>query len=396
MTPTLRNARRLAGRARRSPRLRIVVRRVLTERSLALAGAVVVTAGARRSTASRAFGVALLANWVVTWLRARRRGRAQTAEHVARMRRLRPEVLQTFYIKCIGSMEQEVEDFPEYDRHKHLDRYRLLGELAARHAPSGGVVVDVGCASGLVLDTVHERRGTVGVGFDLSPNGVRLRAGRPDPPVLAQAVVEHTPLRDGVADVVVFSEVIEHLVDAYAGLREVSRITRPGGILILTTNNNSEMPLVTPWRDPLSWAERLVGRRRPRALAFRNLTWHLPMNEDVDPLPREAPTYVPHLWFCFRELRDLAADAGYELLDASSFEFPPPQSKTAMWMRRLTERDARRGHAVSDAFERAVAATPGLRMMGTHHCLVFRKVAEARPRPAVPWWPALLVEPPAA
>jgi SAM-dependent methyltransferase len=309
------------------------------------------------------------------------------------MRRLRPDVLQTFYIKCIGSMEQEIEVFPEYDRHKHLDRYRLLAELAAEHVPEGGVLVDVGCASGLVLDAVRARKHTVNVGFDLSPNGVRDRAHRPDPPVLAQAVVEDIPLRDGAADVVVFSEVIEHLVDAYAGMREVSRITRPGGVLVLTTNNNSEMPLVAPWRDPLSWAERLAGRRRPRLLAFRNITWHLPMNEEVDPLPREAPTYVPHFWFTFRELRDLAADAGFELLSASSFEFPPPQSKTAMWMRRMAERHPRRGHLVSDTVEALVARTPGLRMMGTHHCLVFRKVGEARPQPSVPWWPAMLVEP---
>jgi SAM-dependent methyltransferase len=392
--PALRRARRLAGRVRRSPRLRAALRRMNTERGLLLAGGTAVAARSGRSTAARGLAAATLANWALAWREERRRGHAETEEHVARMRRLRPEVLQHFYVTCIGSMERELEEFPAYDRHKHMQRYRLLADLAAQHVPQGGVVVDVGCATGMVLDAVHARRGTTGIGFDLSPNGVRDRAQRAGAPVLAQAVVEQVPLRDEIADVVVFSEVIEHLIDAYIGLREVNRITRPGGVLVLTTNNNSEFPLVAPWRDPLTWVERLVGRHRPEALAFRNITWHLPINDDADPLPRNAPTYAPHFWFCFAELRDLAADAGFELLHTSSFEFPPPQSKTAMWMRTLTARHPRRGDAVSDVVERLVALTPGLRMMGTHHCLVFRKVAPARPQPRVPWWPAALVEAP--
>jgi SAM-dependent methyltransferase len=364
-------------------------------RHLPLAATVAGVASTRRGPRR---GLLLLtlggAGFVRTWRRSRALGRAATDEHLARMRRLRRDVLQRFYIECIGSMEAELEEYPEYDRRKHELRYRVVSDLASAHAPTGGVVVDVGCASGLVLDAVHRARHTRGVGFDLAPYGVRQRAHRPDPPVLAQAVVEHIPLRDGIADVVVFSEVIEHLLDAYAGLREVSRITRDGGVMILTTNNGSEMPVISPLRDPLSWVERLGGRWRPRWLAFRNLTWHDPIDRRVDPLPPEAPTYVPHLHFCFAELRDLAADAGFQLISSGSFEFPAPQSPFADRLRRLTSRAPRLGNGVADVLERTASMTPGLSLMGTHHLLVFRRVAAPRPRPRIPWWPAHLPDGP--
>src|SRR5205807_5752322 len=131
------------------------------------------------------------AGFVRTWRCSRTLGRAATQEHIARMRRLRRDVMQRFYTQCIGSMEAELEEYPEYDRRKHELRYRLVADLAIAHVPPGGTVVDVGCASGLVLDAVHQARGTRGAGFDLAPYGVKQRAARPDPPVLAQAVAEH-------------------------------------------------------------------------------------------------------------------------------------------------------------------------------------------------------------
>jgi len=357
--------------------------------TLAAAGAVAAQRGRGRLAAGLLAGAAV--GFAAQYRRGRARGLADTAEHVRRMRRLRPDVLRHFYVTCIGSMEAELEEYPAYDRRKHDLRYRRVIRAALRHTPPGGTVVDVGCASAMVLDSLHAARGTRGVGFDLAPYGLHQRGHRPDPPVLAQAIVEEIPLGDGVADVVVFSEVIEHLIDAYVGLREVSRVMRPGGVMVLTTNNGSEMPVVSPLVDPGMWVERLLGRWRPRLLGFRNITWHAPINAEADPLPADAPTYAPHFHFAFAELRDLAADAGFELLAEGSFEFPAPQSPLAERLRRLSERRPWLGNLLSDGLELAVAATPGLNLMGTHHELVFRKVGEPLAEPRVPWWPAALV-----
>jgi len=45
------------------------------------------------------------------------------------------------------------------------------------------------------------------------------------------------PVADGAADVVVMSELIEHLVDPDGAVAEVRRVLRPGGSLLLSTPN---------------------------------------------------------------------------------------------------------------------------------------------------------------
>ncbi|MFN2464911.1 MAG: class I SAM-dependent methyltransferase [Candidatus Dormibacteria bacterium] len=316
-------------------------------------------------------------NFIATYLRGRQRGAAEMEVHRARMGRLRPEVLEHFYVHVVGSMEAELEHFPTYDRRKHEQRYYLVVKAVIRHLPAGGVLADVGSASGLVLDRVSARVPCRTVGFDLSIYGLRARRARPGTPVLAQAVVEHIPMRDASADVVVFSEVIEHLVDAAAGMAEVARITRPGGVVVLTTNNAGEMPTRSPGHDPLQWCERLLGRWFPALMAFRNLTWDEPINDPADPLSREAPTYAPHRHFTYAELRDLAHQCGLEVELSRSFEFPAPQSTAAVWLRTLTDRHPALGDALAGGFEWAAGRVPGLRLMGTHHLLVLRR-ADAR------------------
>jgi hypothetical protein len=135
-----------------------------------------------------------------------------------------------------------------------------------------------------------------------------------------------------------------------------------------------------------------LGRWWPEVLAFRNITWHEPMNREADPLPDDAPTYVPHFHFSFRELRDLACDAGMEVMSSKSFEFPAPQSSFADHLRRLTHRHTAMGNLVSDTLERLVSAIPGLSLMGTHHLIVLRKTRPPRAQPRVPWWPGLLID----
>lgn len=49
------------------------------------------------------------------------------------------------------------------------------------------------------------------------------------------------PFADSVADVVVSLEVIEHLENGYAFLREMSRLVRPGGYAVLSTPNESNL-----------------------------------------------------------------------------------------------------------------------------------------------------------
>lgn len=92
---------------------------------------------------------------------------------------------------------------------------RLVATLAA------GTVVDVGCGSS------PYRRSLVGcryIGLDMD--------ARVGPEAIADA--HQLPLRDAVADVVLMSELLEHLACPQLALAEAARALRPGGILIVT------------------------------------------------------------------------------------------------------------------------------------------------------------------
>ncbi|MBZ5700735.1 MAG: class I SAM-dependent methyltransferase [Acidobacteriia bacterium] len=64
-------------------------------------------------------------------------------------------------------------------------------------------------------------------------------AGSASAPSLVQGDAQNLPFADAFFDVIVSCETIEHVPDPWAALREMYRITRPGGRLFLTTPNYS-------------------------------------------------------------------------------------------------------------------------------------------------------------
>ncbi|MEU0395292.1 class I SAM-dependent methyltransferase [Streptomyces sp. NPDC006208] len=109
---------------------------------------------------------------------------------------------------------------------------------AALGASPGQLVVDVGCGDGSAAATAAPLlAGHRIVGVDWSQDA--LRRARPRLGHVVRGELEHggLPLADGCADAVLFSEVIEHLVDPDRALDELRRILRPGGHLMLSTPN---------------------------------------------------------------------------------------------------------------------------------------------------------------
>ena len=70
-----------------------------------------------------------------------------------------------------------------------------------------------------------------------------------------QADLTKIPLADNQFEKAVFTEVIEHIADDVAALREIHRVMAPGGVLALTTPNH-RYPFL--W-DPLNWLLEATG-----------------------------------------------------------------------------------------------------------------------------------------
>lgn len=119
----------------------------------------------------------------------------------------------------------------------------LRRELGGSDAISRARILDVGCGTGYTQHRLPPPLdGGLRVAVDRSPIALRL-ARRQDPgasraevrePVLVQADATRLPLADGCLDVALALDVLEHLDDDVAGARELGRVVRPGGRVIVT------------------------------------------------------------------------------------------------------------------------------------------------------------------
>ena len=113
---------------------------------------------------------------------------------------------------------------------------RLLTESGV-----AGTLVDVGCGTGDLWRRVRGRFSRA-IGLD----AVRYAALPEDVSFTAADLDAPLPIADGLADVTAAVEVIEHLENPRAFVRELARITRPGGFVVLTTPNQlSGLSLLT-------------------------------------------------------------------------------------------------------------------------------------------------------
>jgi SAM-dependent methyltransferase len=135
--------------------------------------------------------------------------------------------------------------------------YRMIERsLRASGAPRG-TLVDVGCGRGELhawLRDAYERYVGVDVirhaGF---PAGAEL--------VLMNLDAGKIPLADASAEVVVCAETIEHVENPRLLMRELVRITRPGGQLFVTTPNQLSLAsvLCLLGRGQFQWFQRAPG-----------------------------------------------------------------------------------------------------------------------------------------
>jgi SAM-dependent methyltransferase len=106
------------------------------------------------------------------------------------------------------------------------------------------VVADVGCGNGFDLrQIVPQGRCRHAIGLDLSAGMLRSledlrQSGRLS---LIQADAQRLPLPDASVDVAMAMHMLYHVPDVLAAIRELRRITRPGGTVLASTNSSAHL-----------------------------------------------------------------------------------------------------------------------------------------------------------
>ncbi len=135
------------------------------------------------------------------------------------------------------------------------------------------VILDCACGRGFYLNMYRYVSRCKLVGLELEADIIRKahhNVGHLPDLTLTRGNVYALPFPDDTFDGVILSEILEHLDDDVAGLREVRRVLKPGGVVAITVPN-ARYPL---WWDPINWTlERTLHthiRRGPLAGIWAN------------------------------------------------------------------------------------------------------------------------------
>jgi ubiquinone/menaquinone biosynthesis C-methylase UbiE len=137
----------------------------------------------------------------------------------------------------------------------HRNRARVVRRLIAKHAVHGAAILDAGCGTGLNLR--HLPAGSTGV--DINPRNIALLRERLPDHRVVEGDVEALPFPDGSFGTVLCTEVIEHIPDPSAALKEFRRILQPGGVLIGSVPARS-----------MIWKLRFLSSTCPHSEPFHN------------------------------------------------------------------------------------------------------------------------------
>ncbi len=108
----------------------------------------------------------------------------------------------------------------------------VLERAAALGLPAGARILDAPCGSGVLAAALAER-GFAAVGADVDTEAAAMLG-----PAFSQVNLnESLPWKEQTFDAVFSTEGIEHLENHFSFLREICRILKPGGVLLLTTPN---------------------------------------------------------------------------------------------------------------------------------------------------------------
>ena len=213
-----------------------------------------------------------------------------------------------------GAGFDEREGYPE--PYSNFLFQRVKGRLLEWVEPGPQhTVLDIGCGAGYFLMMIRERYAKCGfapklVGIDISDAQLSYTVQRMTKEGVDAVVVhgngEYLPFADEAFDLITCSEVIEHVRNPHRALRDMRRILKPEGLLLLSTPSMTAQNLWGKILSPFAFiAKNLTGyKSKPKSLLEGyEVPWYAHefreaiRGANFDILDFEYNASIPHPWY---------------------------------------------------------------------------------------------------
>lgn len=110
---------------------------------------------------------------------------------------------------------------------------RLLKEFAP--LPGEKRILDLGCGKGIITAMIHSRGHQI-IGVDFAADAIAYAQQHyPEVPVHLASAYDDLKAKYGEFDIVLSTEVVEHLYDPLAYARTIRAVLKPGGVALIST-----------------------------------------------------------------------------------------------------------------------------------------------------------------
>ncbi len=190
--------------------------------------------------------------------------------------------------------------------------------------PDHAAVCEIGCAEGGVLAAYVDRGATKALGTDIQEPLLRM-ISQPIWSGLGYVITftQHDVIYDdipdewkGAFDVVLLRDVIEHLDDAGVALKNIARLLKPGGVVVVT---------FPPYTSPFGGHQQLLGTKLGSIPFVHLLPWKLfrSIIRGGDPANQEELERLHRIRCSASKVADASKRAGLDIVSQRYFALRP-------------------------------------------------------------------------
>lgn len=153
-------------------------------------------------------------------------------------------------------------------RNRLIAIQKLLGRLKCER------ILDIGCGTGIIGASLLKNYGCEVYGLDKDEKALRSAAKRGLIVKMLDIEKENFPYSSEFFDAVIFSEVIEHIIEYHHVLDEIYRVLEKNGVLILSTpnlNSVANMLKIVAGEDVIPIYDRECQDRHVRLFSLKSI-----------------------------------------------------------------------------------------------------------------------------